>query len=560
MASRIAIQYADDTCNLVMGCDGCQLWSSERKTCYAGVEHETHGGRRPGYSPTFNQITLWPDHMAKAACLPDLCETRRNEKPWLDGSPRLISISDMGDALCGSVTFDFLRQQIIDIVTSHHGRRHCWLWLTTRSGRMGEFSQWLGSEGVSWPANLWAGTSVSTTENTRRIDELLRVGDHKTLHFVNVEPQLEPLDLRPWLPRLDWVIQGGEFGQQARKFDVTWAQEMRRHCQEARVPYFLKQLGAYVFRGEERIRLGDRKYGADWSEWPEDAPRVREIPVYRNEDDEDDAYRSFGDSLPAPGHFSDANDKLDTSILSYDMSPIVACPGCEHALCSELRPDGGDDVPPKPICFGCRGRYRQKNMKERLEKNFLCSQHPVFVPWANYTLSHRRRTIQAVRIPGIGDMYNEEFIRKVREVVAHTELPFWCYTRVWCVPKLWDEVLRQLKGLPNLSMWLSWDHVMAANYGEPPDRDLPWAWLADGDEDVPPARVDLVFRYNDFVQWNRKPPVKLTIAGCLVCPHENGAIEKPTCSQCGICWSGTKFRKKRIAQLLRKATEVNGSD
>lgn len=489
--------------------------------------------------------------MEKAACLPDLRGTRRNEETWLDGSPRLISISDMGDALSDSVPFEFLRQQVIDIVTSPHGCRHCWLWLTKRADRMAEFSQWLDSEGVSWPTNLWAGTSVSTTENTQRIDDLLCVGDHKTLHFVSVEPQLEPLDLRSWLPRLDWVIQGGEFGQQARKFDVVWAQEMRQHCQEANVPYFLSQLGDYVFSGENRIHLRSRR-GADWSEWPEEVPRVRQIPEHRDEADDEDAYRRLGDSLPAPGHFTDGNDKLDTGILSYDMTPLAACRGHVYALCSELRPDG--NAPQKPICFGCRGRYRQDKMKERLEKNFLCSQHPVFVPWANYVLDHRRPTIQAVRLPGIGDMYSEEFIRKVRDIVSkHPKLRFWCYTRSWCDLDLWNELRQQFKGLDNLTMWFSWDRVMAAKKGEPPDREHPWAWLSDGDEDVPPARVDLVFRYNDFVQWNHKSPVKLTIADYLVCPHENGVKPKPTCSQCGICWRGKEFREKKIAQLRRKA-------
>ena len=131
---------------------------------------------------------------------------------------------------------------------------------------------------MPWPRNLWAGASVTTTASARRIDELLQVGDAETIHFLSVEPQLESLNLRPWLPRLDWVIQGGESGRQPRMFDIAWVLDIYRACQEASVPYFLKQLGAYVFRGDERVRLHDR-HGADWTEWPDDVPRVREMPA-----------------------------------------------------------------------------------------------------------------------------------------------------------------------------------------------------------------------------------------------------------------------------------------
>ena len=42
--------------------------------------------------------------------------------------------------------------------------------------------------------------------------------------------------------------------------------------------YFLKQLGAYVFRGNDRVRLHDR-HGGDWTEWPDDVPRIRQMPL-----------------------------------------------------------------------------------------------------------------------------------------------------------------------------------------------------------------------------------------------------------------------------------------
>jgi len=530
-----------------MGCAGCELCNSERRSCYAAIQHDLYGGVRQGYSPTFSNITFWPGRMAATARLPDLNGLRRNEKPWLNGMPRIIFIGDMGDVLCDSVPFEYLRAEVIDIVMSYHGRRHNWLMLTKRAGRMAEFSRWLEAQGVAWPANLAAGTTITSIETTQRIDELLCVGNGDTVHFVSVEPQLESLDLRSWLPHLDWVIQGGESGRQPRKFDTAWAQQMHEHCQQHGVSYFLKQLGGHVFRGEDRIRLHD-SHGADWNAWPDGIPKVREIPGFWAKARESDM-----SSLPACGHFGSGNDKLDSSIFDYAMTPIAACPGCKHALCSELRPDG--NAPCLPMCFGCRGRYRKETMKERLAKNFRFAQSDLFVPWANEYIARHRHQLKAVRMPGVGDLFSIEFIDRVRAIVLeNSTVKFFLNTRVWCVPELWAEVQRKLKGLSNLSVWLSWDRKMAARYGTPPDRDLPWTWLAETDDDVPPTRVTLVYRYTPFSVWNYKPSVLLTIGGCIVCPDENG-LGSLKCGDCGICYLGPEFREARIAELLRDAGE-----
>jgi protein gp37 len=113
------IQWCDSTCNPTMGCDGCELWNPEKgeKKCYAGLLHVRFGGVTNGYSPTFKKITLWPGRMAEAARWSDLSGTRRENKPWLDGLPRLIFTSDMSDALSNAVTFAFLKREIIDAVT-----------------------------------------------------------------------------------------------------------------------------------------------------------------------------------------------------------------------------------------------------------------------------------------------------------------------------------------------------------------------------------------------------------------------------------------------------------
>src|SRR5690606_31777129 len=142
--------------------------------------------------------------------------------------------------------------------------------------RMAKFSRWLEESGRPWPSNLWAGTSITSQNTTSRIRHLLRVGNDSTIRFLSVEPQHEFIDLTPWLPDLDWIIQGGETGHRAYAFDIEWADAVIRDCRAHGVPYFLKHLGAVVRSNEAALPFNDAHAG-DWSEWP-DSLQVRQIP------------------------------------------------------------------------------------------------------------------------------------------------------------------------------------------------------------------------------------------------------------------------------------------
>ncbi len=281
MSLTTEIQWCDTTVNPVMGCDGCELRNRDEgvRRCYAGTLHDLRKGNR-GYAPTFEQVTLFPGRTAEAARTSDLAGTVRLLKPWLDGLPRLIFVSDMGDALSKSVPVPYLEAEVIVPAASAAGLRHRWLWLTKRPPRMARFSEWLRERGITWPSNIWAGTSI-TTNSTERIGHLLKVGDENTTRFLSVEPQSEWCDLSSWLPRLDWVIQGGESGRQPLAFDLAWARRLRDECEAATVPYFLKQLGRRPLEDGGEFRLHDA-HGGDWVEWPVDL-RVRQMPEPREE-------------------------------------------------------------------------------------------------------------------------------------------------------------------------------------------------------------------------------------------------------------------------------------
>lgn len=276
MSKATKIQWCDSTVNPTMGCDGCEIWGPQRRTCYAGMLHRRFGGATKGYAKKFEEVQLFPGRMREAAGWSDLTGKPRPDKPWLDGMPRLIFVSDMSDALSKAVSLEFLRDEVTAQVTSEAGHRHRWLWLTKRPERMAQFSGWLQEQGLRWPENLWAGTSITTQGTTGRIKSRLRVGTRTPTRFLSVEPQFEAVELRAWLPRLDWVIQGGESGRRDRPFDLAWADDLIGQCHSAHVPLFIKQLGSLVVSQGERIALQDG-HGGDWSEWPERL-RVRRMP------------------------------------------------------------------------------------------------------------------------------------------------------------------------------------------------------------------------------------------------------------------------------------------
>lgn len=105
----------------------------------------------------------------------------------------------------------------------------------------------------------------------------------------------------PKLPRIDWVIVGGESGTKARPFNIAWARSIVDQCAAAGVACFVKQLGANVeacdvidamdyFPGDVRLSPGSTRNdarvhlksikGGDLAEWPE-ALRVRQFPKAR---------------------------------------------------------------------------------------------------------------------------------------------------------------------------------------------------------------------------------------------------------------------------------------
>jgi protein gp37 len=160
-------------------------------------------------------------------------------------------------------------------------------------------------------SNVWLGVSC---EDQKTADERipLLLNAPAAVRWISAEPLLGPIALHetdqpevnvdwlrgfdgcePTIPRLDWVVIGGESGPHARPMCLSWARSLVEQCKAASVPVFVKQMGRKIRHdaGEQWPRvtgsfqecstffkhLVDSK-GGDPSEWPEDL-RIREYPA-----------------------------------------------------------------------------------------------------------------------------------------------------------------------------------------------------------------------------------------------------------------------------------------
>jgi protein gp37 len=141
-----------------------------------------------------------------------------------------------------------------------------------------------------WPLpNVWLGVSCEDQERAdERIPDLLATP--AAVRFVSAEPLLGPIDFtdiandgdtyldalrghsaeecadpitddcwRAGIPKLDWIIVGGESGTKARPMHPDWARSIRDQCEGAGVPFFFKQHGQWVplhaYQGGEGPRM-----------------------------------------------------------------------------------------------------------------------------------------------------------------------------------------------------------------------------------------------------------------------------------------------------------------
>jgi protein gp37 len=255
MAFESAIEWTQSTWNPVTGCtkisQGC-------KNCYA----ETFAERWRGisghpYEQGFD-LKLWPQRL-------------RLPLSWKE--PRTIFVNSMSDLFHKDVPDHFIAEVF---ETMRLAAWHSFQLLTKRAERLSRWSQQnytVGNHLVSgkkrWPKNVWAGVSVESQDQVRRIEHLIQVP--ADIRFLSIEPLLGPVKFKAaTMRKIHWVIVGGESGPRARPMDSDWARDIRDQCLAAEVPFFFKQWGVFNARGERQSKKASGRIldGKTWDQMP----------------------------------------------------------------------------------------------------------------------------------------------------------------------------------------------------------------------------------------------------------------------------------------------------
>ena len=257
MADNSKISWTDATWNVITG---CSIYSPGCTNCYA---MKLAGGRLKNH---FSRIGLTEPSKAGPVWTG---EVRWNEEwfeqplHWRD--PRMIFVCAHGDLFHEKVPEEWICR-VLDMTKSCP--QHIFQILTKRAFRMRQFME-SHFRKQDFP-NVWFGVSVEDQDAAEaRLYHLLQT--RATIRWVSLEPLLGPVELTgidvtshgmdflnalngarhlplgtvQFLPRLDWVVVGGESQSGARPMHPIWARQVRDDCQSYGVPFHFKQWGAW---------------------------------------------------------------------------------------------------------------------------------------------------------------------------------------------------------------------------------------------------------------------------------------------------------------------------
>lgn len=265
------MKYWDEQYNPVTGCDDTfecwrRCWARER----AAALEQLCGG-------TFAAGTLHPKRLAQMVTPPRVKapELRLAAICWLGdlwatGVPESAIDAVLGAlgtwgrgrlALCLTKRTRRMREYFSGLPGDHRAAAHrCWTAAETVLIDQAQLdlraiaavqSAACGTDGIRrfWPfPHVLLGASVTRAHETHRIGDLADCPAGG--RWVSLEPLLEAVDVRPWLPALDWVVVGGETGRDARPLHPDWVRDIRDACAAARVPFLFKGWGGTA-RGRE---------------------------------------------------------------------------------------------------------------------------------------------------------------------------------------------------------------------------------------------------------------------------------------------------------------------
>lgn len=244
MSADTKIEWADTSVNPVMGCSGCELLNAKVNTCYAKQMTDEWAGAK-GWPVNFETPTMFEGRMEKVAAMNDLRGKDRPNKPWLNGLPRYVFITDMGDQFDNAIPFQWTAEHVIKHIGSQKGMRHNWYLLTKRASRQAEFIKWYRETQGILPTNIIWMVSVTSPATLKRLETLLEVPN--IIRGVSLEPVLAPMTgllktIVKGTHDLNWIVAGAESGPDHRPCSEDWLREIRDVAAQLEIPFFLKQV------------------------------------------------------------------------------------------------------------------------------------------------------------------------------------------------------------------------------------------------------------------------------------------------------------------------------
>jgi protein gp37 len=237
MAQASSIEWTESTWNPVTGCTkispGCAHCYAERMA--KRLQAMGQDRYRNGFALTLQRDVL--------------------EVPLHWKRPRMIFVNSMSDLFHKDVPVEFIRECF---AAMQKASQHTFQVLTKRPERAADLASRL-----SWPNNVWMGTTVESADYVPRIHSLTRIP--AAVRFLSLEPLLGPITRLP-LKDIHWVIVGGESGPNARPMDARWVLQIRDRCVASNVPFFFKQWG-----GVQKSLMGRELEGLVWSGMPQSA-------------------------------------------------------------------------------------------------------------------------------------------------------------------------------------------------------------------------------------------------------------------------------------------------
>lgn len=234
MAQKSSIEWTESTWNPI---SGCTKHSAGCVNCYAekmALRLQSMGQEK--YKNGF-QLSLHPDAL---------------EIPLTLKKPQVIFVCSMSDIFHKNVPDEYIFN-MFDVMNRAHW--HTFQILTKRADRLDVLSSKL-----NWTRNIWMGVTVEDQDNIWRIDHLKRCG--ASIKFLSIEPLIGPIDHLP-LENIDWVIVGGESGQNARPMMKEWVLDIQNYCERAKVSFYFKQWG-----GKNKKKNGRLLNGKTYDDMP----------------------------------------------------------------------------------------------------------------------------------------------------------------------------------------------------------------------------------------------------------------------------------------------------